>query len=89
MSITRDATYALGDRLPFTVKEPFNVRARWTGEFYSPCRGEWYLSGAIIIAYRAPNDLDTPFHIAELVRIEERKVVVERLDDDGSPLVSV
>jgi hypothetical protein len=47
------------------------VRARWTGEKRPPRAGEWYLSGAVIEAYRAPNDLSTPFHIAELVETEE------------------
>lgn len=39
-----------------------------TGEKRPPRRGEWYLSGAIVQAYRAPNDLSTPFHLAKLVR---------------------
>lgn len=43
------------------------VRARWTGEKRAPKKGEWYLSGAVIEAYRAPNDLTTAYHIAELV----------------------
>jgi hypothetical protein len=39
-----------------------------TGEKRPPRRGEWYLSGGPIAAYRAPNDLDHPYHIAKLVR---------------------
>jgi hypothetical protein len=35
-----------------------------------PKKGEWYLSGAAINAYRAPNDLTTEFHIAKLCRVE-------------------
>ena len=35
-----------------------------TGEFRPPRKGEYYLSGAIIIAYLAPNDLSTPYWIA-------------------------
>lgn len=42
-------------------------RAIWTGEHRAPCKGEWYLSGAKIEAYRAPNHLQTPFHIARIV----------------------
>lgn len=38
-----------------------------TGEFRNPKRGEYYLSGAIVEAYRAPNDLSTPFWIARFV----------------------
>lgn len=39
-----------------------------TGDFRRPRKGEWYISGAIPAAYRAPNDLSTPYHIAEAVR---------------------
>lgn len=45
--------------------------ARWTGEKRCPKAGEWYLSGAIIQAWKAPNYLSTPYHIARLVRVEE------------------
>lgn len=34
-----------------------------TGEHRPPKAGEWYLSGAIPEAWRAPNDLTTPYHI--------------------------
>lgn len=44
-----------------------NVHAMATGEKRPPKRGEWYLSGASVEAYRAPNDLSTPYHIARLV----------------------
>jgi hypothetical protein len=33
-------------------------------EVRAPRKGEWYVSGAIPAAYRAPNDLDTPYRIA-------------------------
>lgn len=39
---------------------------RATGEFRPPRQGEHYLSGAIVCAYRAPNDLSTPYWIAEI-----------------------
>jgi hypothetical protein len=48
------------------VKNNHNVQAVATGEFRPPHAGEWYLSGAIVQAYRAPNDLSTPYHIARL-----------------------
>lgn len=51
-----------------------NVHAQATGEFRAPKRGEWYLSGAIVEAYRAPNDLTQEFHIAKLVRTVTRTV---------------
>jgi hypothetical protein len=40
-----------------------------TSEFRAPRRGEWYLSGAVVCAYKAPNDIPTPFRIAKLVRV--------------------
>jgi hypothetical protein len=45
-----------------------NTRARPTGEFRYPKSGEWFLSGAIVEAYRAPNDLTMGYHIARLVQ---------------------
>ena len=36
-----------------------------TGEWRSPRKGEFYLSGAVIEAYRAPNDLAQRFWIAK------------------------
>lgn len=43
-----------------------NSRKRFkaTGEFRPPRKGEWYLSGAIVQAWKAPNDLSTPYWIA-------------------------
>lgn len=43
------------------------VRARATGEYRNPRGGEWFLSGAIIEAYRATADMSSPYNIAELV----------------------
>lgn len=36
-----------------------------SGEFRCPKKGEFYLSGALIQAYRAPNDLNTEYWIAK------------------------
>lgn len=47
-------------------------RAIWTGEFRPPKKGEWYLSGAIVEAYKAPNDLDTPRHIAKIANVRRK-----------------
>lgn len=33
------------------------------GDFRPPRKGEYYLSGAIVAAYKAPNDLSTAFRI--------------------------
>lgn len=38
-----------------------------TGEMREPRKGEWFLSGAIIEAYRAQNDLSSAYNIAKLV----------------------
>jgi hypothetical protein len=45
-----------------------NLGAVATGEKRAPRKGEWYLSGAIVGAYKAPNDLDTVFQIARVIR---------------------
>lgn len=44
-----------------------NVKAVTTGEKRCPKAGEWYISGAIVEAYRADHDLNTEFFIAKLV----------------------
>lgn len=46
-------------------------RAKWAGEYREPKKGEWYLSGAVIEAYRAPNDLTQKFHIAKLYKVRK------------------
>ncbi len=51
--------------------ERANIRAQFTGEFRPPKKGEWYLSGAVVEAYRAPNDLSTPYYIARIVWVEK------------------
>ena len=61
---------------------PQKVKAVATGEKRPPRAGEWYLSGAIVEAYRAPNDLTTPYHIARLVRV--RQVVTEVIEEEVS-----
>jgi hypothetical protein len=46
------------------------IAAIKTGEFREPKAGEWFLSGAIVEAYRANNDLLTKYHIAKLILTE-------------------
>jgi hypothetical protein len=46
----------------------FTIAAIATGEKRPPKKGEWYLSGSIIEAYRAFDDLSTSYHIAKLVK---------------------
>jgi hypothetical protein len=50
------------------------VRAVPTDEFRPPRAGEWYLSGATPTAWRAPNDLSTPYRILRLVRMQKVKI---------------
>jgi hypothetical protein len=71
--VTRDGFYPLGDRTP----DDRDKRAKWTGEKRPPKRGEWYLSGAIVTAYRAPAGLSTPYHIARIVRVVVETVTRE------------
>ncbi len=53
------------------------IRAVRTGEFRTPKKGEWYLSGADPQAWYAPNDLGIEFHILRLVIIEMVPRIVE------------
>lgn len=57
------SSYRIADSLRYNEKF---THAVMTGEFRPPRKGEWYISGAIPAAYRARNDLSTPYHIAIL-----------------------
>lgn len=56
--------------LPSLDVHPRGFRAAPTGQRRPPEKGEWYLSGAPVEAFRAPNDLTDTFMIARLVRVE-------------------
>ena len=56
----------LRDRL--AIDRSYRLMARWNGEKRRPKKGEFYLSGAIIEAHEAYNDLDTEYYIAEIVK---------------------
>lgn len=46
----------------------YGLPARWYYRklgFRAPKKGEWYLSGAIVEAYKAPNDLTIEYMIVE------------------------
>lgn len=60
------------------------ILARFTGEHRIPKKGEWYLSGAEIVAYQARNDLLSPYHMAQLVIAEkvEYHVIIDVLDPE-------
>jgi len=58
-----------GDMFPLADWRP-KYRAIYTGEFRAPRKGEWFLSGAIVEAYRALTDkMTTKYHIAALVKV--------------------
>lgn len=46
-----------------------DIRYTATGEFRQPLKGEWYLSGAIVTAYQALNDLTTAYWLAKPVQM--------------------
>ncbi len=91
--LTRKGLYSVVDRISFQESEALgfdkkpigsitfgpakNLKAQWTGKKRCPKAGEWYLSGSIIEAYKAFNDLSTPYHIAKLVRTETVTTVIE------------
>lgn len=45
------------------------LRARATGEFRKPKKGEWLLSGSIVEAYQALDDMHSEYWIAEIVQV--------------------
>ena len=53
-----------------------NVMAINSGVRRCPKKGEWYLSGARIAAYKAPNDLSSVELIATLVEITKIRTIV-------------
>lgn len=66
------------------VKDPLMgrhfLRGVLTGEFRVPRKGEWYLSGALPEAYRAPTDkMKSPYYILRLVRVESETMTMERI----------
>lgn len=72
--------YPLGDGLSSEERKFFgitlndvlarDISAVRTAFRRCPKKGEWYLSGAIATAYKAPNDLSTEHRIAKLVKTE-------------------
>lgn len=62
-----------------------DLRAIPTGEKRPPKKGEWYLSGAIIEAYQASNDLLSSHYIARIVLTKKVTTIVEEevLEDQG------
>ncbi len=54
------------------------IKAEATGEKRCPKKGEWYLSGAKPVAWRAPNDLSTAYYIATPVKVIQTTTVQHR-----------
>jgi hypothetical protein len=61
------------------LHDGLNARAVRTGELRAPKKGEWYLSGAIATAYRAPNDLSSKFHIARLCCVKRETRTIDSI----------
>ena len=59
---------------PVNGENPNKVRAIYTGIKRPPKKGEYYLSGAIIQAYKVYNDLESSHYIAERVDVEIKMV---------------
>lgn len=77
--------YQIADRLHLQRAQLGNgesIVAVLTGEKRAPRKGEWYLSGAIPEAWRAPNDLSTTYHICKLYKAVTRTVVTVALGDE-------
>lgn len=88
-TVSAGRLYPLHDNVPgSTMKEHLLFRAQWTGEKRPPRAGEWYLSGAVVEAYRALSNQTTTFHIARIVRV--RIVTQEVIEElvSGSIVVS-
>jgi hypothetical protein len=58
-----------------TLARAEHVMAVYSGEKRRPKKGEWYLSGSVVEAYRAHNDLSSVYHIAELVKTKTETVI--------------
>lgn len=57
----------------------YYVVAAKTGVYRKPHKGEWFLSGAIPEAYKAPNNLDTDYWIMRLVLVRRELIVVDHV----------
>jgi hypothetical protein len=65
-------TYPIADRLALAALLKKKIKGIATNEFREPKKGEWYLSGAPVECYQAPNDLTMKFRIAKLVVVTTR-----------------
>ena len=87
MKILHNETYPLADYHPEARCSAGQVVARWDGERKRLIKkGEWYLSGAEIAAYKAPNNLSTEYHAAKIVRMRHS---VKRHWGDGKMIQTI
>ncbi len=57
----------------------------WTYRgFRPPKAGEWYASGAIVTAYRAPGDLEASYHVVAPETAYEHAVVYQEMTEQPS-----
>ena len=68
--------YPLGDyhperKIPIGGRIHGSVMAINSKQFRCPKKGEWFLSGAVPMAYKAPNDLNQEYYIATIVKVTE------------------
>tara|TARA_R110002096_G_scaffold66682_2_gene162220 strand:- start:34938 stop:35174 length:237 start_codon:yes stop_codon:yes gene_type:complete len=52
------------------------VKAVYSGQFRPPRKGEWFMSGSIVEAYKAKSDMTVSYHIARLVKVQMKEVIV-------------
>ena len=64
---------------PRSLLPGLEVRAISTGEKRAPKAGEWFLSGAIVEAYFAADDLRVKYQIARLVVVEIKTITTETI----------
>lgn len=86
---TPDTYYRLGDKhssmksffdfgeYATIPKKGTHVKAIWDGEYRTPKKGEWYLSGCegFVFAYRAPSDfvdINSNYFIVKIVEVETK-----------------
>lgn len=60
-------------RPPYPKKYPEYFT--YSGEKRCPKKGEWYLSGALGVAYLAPNELSMEFHIAAVIPNPPKEII--------------
>lgn len=70
-TVSRTARYRNGER-PYTDPRLF----AWTGEYRPPRKGEWFLSGGIVEAFLAHEDMTDARHIA--ISVQERRIADRR-----------